>query len=93
MSFFLLGKFLKHLQRRLVAIKSSLISLVKRLKHKKRQYFKADNNHGASFAFFLFGKFLNIYSNMNWAGRCHSSAPFFVIPASRAGFNIISWTK
>ncbi|WP_253302497.1 hypothetical protein [Wolbachia endosymbiont of Psylliodes chrysocephala] len=29
----------------------------------------------ASFAFFLFSKFLNIYSNMNWAGRCHSSAP------------------
>ncbi|WP_341818211.1 hypothetical protein [Wolbachia endosymbiont (group B) of Ennomos erosarius] len=24
-----------------------------RLKHKKRQYFKADNNHGASFAFFF----------------------------------------
>ncbi|MFP3029966.1 MAG: hypothetical protein ACEY3M_01915 [Wolbachia sp.] len=34
----------------------------------------------ASCAFFLFGKFLNIYGNMNWAGRCHSSAPFFVIP-------------
>ncbi|WP_341823731.1 hypothetical protein [Wolbachia endosymbiont (group A) of Agelastica alni] len=28
---------------------------------------------------FSFGKFLNVYSNMNWAGRCHSSAPFFVI--------------
>ncbi|WP_265038315.1 hypothetical protein [Wolbachia endosymbiont (group A) of Hylaeus communis] len=62
MSFFLLSKFLKHLQRKLVAIKSSLILLVKRLKHKKRQYFKADNNPRASFAFFLFGKFLNIYS-------------------------------
>ncbi|WP_265038365.1 hypothetical protein [Wolbachia endosymbiont (group A) of Hylaeus communis] len=43
MSFFLLSKLLKHLQRKLVAIKSSLILLVKRLKHKKRQYFKADN--------------------------------------------------
>ncbi|MGL9779770.1 MAG: hypothetical protein ACR5K5_06040 [Wolbachia sp.] len=32
--------------------------------------------------FFSFGKFLNIYSNMNWAGRCHSSAPFFVIRVS-----------
>ncbi|WP_265043126.1 hypothetical protein [Wolbachia endosymbiont (group A) of Scambus nigricans] len=32
----------------------------KAIKHKKRQYFKADNNHGASFAFFLFGKFLNV---------------------------------
>ncbi|WP_265038341.1 hypothetical protein [Wolbachia endosymbiont (group A) of Hylaeus communis] len=53
MSFFLLSKLLKHLQRKLVAIKSSLILLVKRLKHKKRQYFKADNNHGASFAFFF----------------------------------------
>ncbi|MBA8755204.1 hypothetical protein HCR08_04015 [Wolbachia pipientis] len=37
----------------IVAIKSSLISLVKRLKHKKRQYFKADNNPRASFAFFF----------------------------------------
>jgi len=27
--------------------------LVKRLKHKKRQYFKADNNPRASFAFFF----------------------------------------
>ncbi|MFP3016453.1 MAG: hypothetical protein ACEY3H_02575 [Wolbachia sp.] len=33
--------------------------------------------------FFSFGKFFNIYSNMNWAGRCHSSAPFFVIPMPR----------
>jgi hypothetical protein len=54
---------LKHLQHRLVAIKSSLISLVKRLKHKKRQYFKADNNPRASFAFFFhLVNFLNIYS-------------------------------
>ncbi|WP_265038370.1 hypothetical protein [Wolbachia endosymbiont (group A) of Hylaeus communis] len=37
----------------IVAIKSSLILLVKRLKHKKRQYFKADNNPRASFAFFF----------------------------------------
>ncbi|QGT16552.1 hypothetical protein E0495_05045 [Wolbachia pipientis] len=37
----------------LVAIKSSLILLVKRLKHKKRQYFKADNNPRVSFAFFF----------------------------------------
>ncbi|WP_265037886.1 hypothetical protein [Wolbachia endosymbiont (group A) of Hylaeus communis] len=58
MSFFLLSKLLKHLQRKLVAIKSSLILLVKRLKHKKRQYFKADNNHGASFAFFHLVNFL-----------------------------------
>ncbi|WP_265040239.1 hypothetical protein [Wolbachia endosymbiont (group A) of Trypoxylon clavicerum] len=29
---------------------------------------------GLLLPFFLLGKFLNIYGNMNWAGRCHSSA-------------------
>ncbi|MFP3015217.1 MAG: hypothetical protein ACEY3B_02745 [Wolbachia sp.] len=44
--------------------------------------------------FFSFGKFLNIYSNMNWAGRCHSSAPFFVIPVPRHwDLAFIIWLK
>ncbi|WP_341823411.1 hypothetical protein [Wolbachia endosymbiont (group A) of Agelastica alni] len=40
--------------------------------------------------FFLFGKFLNIYSNMNWAGRCHSSAPFFVTRAPMMSFQCLT---
>ncbi|MFP3027966.1 MAG: hypothetical protein ACEY3L_17605 [Wolbachia sp.] len=35
--------------------------------------------------FFSFGKFLNIYSNMNWAGRCHSSAPVMSSQCSDTG--------
>ncbi|WP_353277070.1 hypothetical protein [Wolbachia endosymbiont (group A) of Agelastica alni] len=40
--------------------------------------------------FFSFGKFLNVYSNMNWAGRCHSSAPFFVIRAPMMSFQRVT---
>ncbi|WP_265029827.1 hypothetical protein [Wolbachia endosymbiont (group A) of Philonthus cognatus] len=40
--------------------------------------------------FFSLGKFLNIYSNMNWAGRCHSSAPFFVTRAPMMSFQCLT---